>query len=68
MSAYVAHGETQTMICSYDRRASKALKKAARAIDKIMYKDEYSNLVALNVYCDDDNYYNVTAIISTLRH
>lgn len=68
MSAYVASGEETTMICSYDKRPGKALKKAAKLIDKICSKDEYANLVALNVYSDDENVYNVTAIISTMRH
>jgi len=68
MSAYIAYGENTTMVCSYDKRASKALKKAARVIDKIMSNDEYANLSAVNVYLDDDGYYQVTAITSTMRH
>lgn len=67
MSAYIAHGESTMMICSYDKRASRALKKAARAIDKVMFADQYANPVALNISFDDEGYYQVTAIIATMR-
>jgi len=65
MSAYIVNGEKQIMVCSYDKRPGKAMKKAAKMVEKICREDEYANLLACNVSLADDGFYVVYAVVST---
>lgn len=66
MSAYIAYSERPVIICSYDKKPSKAIKKALKIIDSMCSKDESVSLLSLNVYMDDDCCYQVTAIVSSV--
>lgn len=65
MKAYVAHGEKAQIICAYDKDAGKALKKISSLVTKMANDDEWTMLNSVNVYYDDEGYYNVSAVVST---
>ena len=63
--AYLATGEYAELICAYDKNPARALKKAAKLIDRIVSCNENTMLTSVNIGYDDDGYYNITAIVST---
>lgn len=63
--AYLATGEYAELICAYDKNPAKALKKAAKLIDRIVSCNENTMLSSVNVGYDDDGFYSITATIST---
>ena len=63
--AYLATGEYAELICAYDKNPGKALKKAAKLIDRIVSCNENTMLTSVNVGYDDDGFYSITATIST---
>lgn len=63
--AYLATGEYAELICAYDKNPAKALKKAAKLIDRIVSCNENTMLTSVNVGYDDDGFYSITATIST---
>lgn len=63
--AYLATGEYAELICAYDKNPAKALKKAAKLIDRIVCCNENTMLSSVNVGYDDDGFYSITATIST---
>ena len=66
MSAYIAYSERPTIICSYDKKPNKAIKKAMKIVDKLCSENEHTSLLSLSVHMDDECYYQVTAIISAV--
>jgi len=67
MTAYIADGERPIMVISYDKKPGRALRKAGKIIDGLCKMDNYAHLSSINVFLDDDENYNVTAIVSTPR-
>lgn len=65
MKAYVAAGEKAQIICAYDKDAAKALKKIANLYKELSSIDEWTMLNSVNVYYDDEGFYNVSATVST---
>ena len=63
--AYVAHGENAFLICAYDKKPAKAMKKIANLITELQQVNEWIMLIGINVAYDDEGYYNITATIST---
>lgn len=66
MSAYIAYSERPVIVCSYDKKASKAIKKALKIVDSMCREDQSASLLSLNVNMDDECYYQVTAIVSAV--
>lgn len=65
MKAYVASGERAEIICAYDKNPAKALKKIAKLYEELAPFDEWLMLNSVNVYYDDEGFYNVSATVST---
>ena len=63
--AYVAHGERAFLVCAFDKRAPKAMKKVANLITELQQNDDWLMLIGLNTAYDDDGFYTVTATLST---
>jgi hypothetical protein len=63
--AYMATGEYAELICAYDKNPGKALKRIAKLVNKMTYRNQNTMLTSINIGYDDDGHYNVTATIST---
>lgn len=68
MKAYVATGEYAQLVCAYDKNPAAALKKIAKRVEKMTLDDEWLMLSGVNIYYDDEGFYNVTATVSTTKH
>lgn len=63
--AYIASGEKALILCSYDKRAGKALRNIGKLVDEVMLVDQNMIVQGINVFLDDDGYYNINATLST---
>jgi hypothetical protein len=66
-SAYVAHGERTTLLCSYGPTPAKAMKKMAKLINKHFNEDDSYLVLGINGHYDEDGTFCMNVTISPWR-